>query len=80
WPNQDYFGLTWDRIKNDLTNPEMREALFQIWLNRDYTKYGTVTGKDMSLSNWSPSSRMRMYVRNDIVAQIWNYGVAPAAA
>ncbi len=80
WPNQDYFGLNWERIKNDLSNPDMREALFQIWLNRDYTKYGEVTGKDMSLSNWSPSSRMKMYVRNDIVAQIWNYGVAPAAA
>ena len=80
WPNQDYFGLTWERIGSDLANPAMRNALFQIWLNRDYSKYGEVTGKDLSLTNWSPSSRMRLYVRNDIVSQIWNYGVSPVAA
>ena len=25
-------------------DPAMRHALFQIWLNRDYTEYGKVTG------------------------------------
>jgi predicted membrane-bound mannosyltransferase/DNA-binding beta-propeller fold protein YncE len=79
WPNQDYFNLTWERIVSELVNPEMREALFQIWLNRDYTKYGEVTGKDMSAPNWSPSNAMRLYVRKDIVSQLWNYGVIPAA-
>jgi DNA-binding beta-propeller fold protein YncE len=57
----------------------MRAALFDIWLNRDYKKYGQVTGKDMSLENWSPSDRMRLYIRKDITAQLWNYGSAPAA-
>ncbi len=79
WPNQDYFNLTWDRIKYALTNPEMREALFQVWLNRDYSKYGQVTGKDMTLENWNPSDRMRLYIRKDITSQLWNYGSAPAA-
>lgn len=77
WPNQDYFGLTWERVKNALTDPAMREALFHIWLSRDYTKYGEVTGKDMSLSNWTPSARMRLYIRKDVVNQLWNYGAAP---
>ena len=35
WPNQDYFDLTWDRIKRRLYRSQMRAALFQIWLNRD---------------------------------------------
>lgn len=74
WPNQDYYDLTWERIRSALTNPEMRAALFQIWLNRDYTKYGQVTGKDMRLENWSPSVRMRLYIRKDITAKLWNYG------
>jgi len=78
WPNQDYFGLSWDRIKNAISNPQMREALFQIWLNRDYTKYGEVTGKDLSFPNWSPSARMRLYIRKDIISQLWNYGIAPS--
>ncbi len=78
WPNQDYFNLSLGGVFTAITNPEMREALFDIWLDRDYTKYGEVTGKDMSFPNWSPSSRMRLYIRKDIVSQLWNYGVAPS--
>ncbi len=77
WPNQDYFGLTWERIRHALSDPQMRQALFQIWFNRDYTLYGQITGKDMSLANWNPSDRMRLYIRKDVAAQIWDYGVAP---
>ncbi len=80
WPNQDYFNLTWDRIKNAFTDPEMRAALFDIWLNRDYTDYARLTNKDMSLANWSPSDRMRLYIRKDIAAEIWEFGVGPAAS
>ncbi len=80
WPNQDYFNLTWERIRNALTDPQMRQALFQIWLNRDYTKYGEITGKDMSLANWNPSDRMRLYIRKDVAAMIWDYGVTPTEA
>lgn len=78
WPNQDYFDLNWSRIWNALRDPAMRQALFEIWLYRDYTRYGQLTGKDMSLTNWYPSSRMRLYIRKDIVASLWNYGSAPA--
>jgi DNA-binding beta-propeller fold protein YncE len=31
------------------------------------------------LADWQPSDRMRMYIRKDIVAKIWNYGAAPVA-
>ena len=78
WPMQDYFNLTPDRIWGALKTSGMRDALFQIWLNRDYTEYAKVTNSSsLTLENWQPSSRMRMYVRNDIVAQIWNYGASP---
>jgi uncharacterized protein (TIGR03663 family) len=77
WPNQDYFDLSWDRIRNALSDPGMRSALFQIWLNRDYTKYGEVLSRDMSLTNWSPAARMRLYIRKDITSQLWNYGSVP---
>jgi len=78
WPNQDYFDLNWQRIRDALSSPEMRQAIFEIWLNRDYTRYGQLTGKDMRLTNWYPSSRMRLYIRKDIVASLWNYGSMPA--
>jgi uncharacterized protein (TIGR03663 family) len=78
WPNQDYYGLTWERVLGAFTDPRMRAALFQIWLNRDYSLYGEVKERDMSLPNWSPAARMRLYIRKDIVSQLWNYGAAPS--
>lgn len=78
WPNMDYFGLTWGRIWEALTNPQMRAALFQIWLNRDYRLYAQVTGKNITLENWNPAERMRLYIRKDIVAKIWDYGTVVA--
>lgn len=78
WPNQDYFDLNWQRIREALSSPEMRQAIFEIWLYRNYTRYGQLTGKDMSLTNWYPSSRMRLYIRKDIVTSLWNYGSMPA--
>lgn len=77
WPNQDYYDLTPQRVWSALTNPEMRTALFNIWLNRDYTLYGKVTGRDMSLPNWSPAARMRLYIRKDVASTLWNYGSSP---
>ncbi len=78
WPNQDYYNITWERLKNALTNPELRAALWQIWFNRDYSKYAQVTGKtDLTLPTWAPSDRMRLYVRKDIANQVWNLGAAP---
>jgi len=79
WPNQDYYDLTWERIKNAIVDPAMRKAIFQIWLNRDYTEYGKVTQRDLSLPNWSPAAKMRLYIRKDITSKLWNYGSAPAA-
>ena len=76
---QDYFNLDAARLGSALTSPAMRGALWDIWLNRDYDAYGEVTGRDYSLENWSPSDRMRLYIRKDIGSLIWDYGVTPAA-
>ncbi|GAB4522163.1 MAG: hypothetical protein Fur0018_03550 [Anaerolineales bacterium] len=73
WPEQDYFGLNRQRIMDALHNPAMRRALWDIWLNRDHTRYGQVLGKDMSLTNWNPADRMRLYIRKDVAAQLWDY-------
>jgi predicted membrane-bound mannosyltransferase/DNA-binding beta-propeller fold protein YncE len=78
WPDQDYYNLTWARIWNAITDPEMRAAIFQIWLNRDYSLYTSLVNKDLSLPNWEPARRMRLYLRKDIASQLWNYGTGPA--
>jgi DNA-binding beta-propeller fold protein YncE len=78
WPNQDYFNLDRTRILNAITTPQIREGIFDIWFDRDYTLYSQATGSSsMTLSSWQPSDPMRLYVRKDIAAQIWNYGVGP---
>ena len=77
WPNQDYYDLTWERVRSAINNPAMREALWQIWFNRDYSKYAELTGNaTLTLPNWQPSDRMRLYVRKDIGAQVWNLGAS----
>ncbi|HSB90722.1 MAG TPA: flippase activity-associated protein Agl23 [Anaerolineales bacterium] len=78
WPMQDYYGLTWQRIRDALTSPAMRSALLDIWLNRDYTAYGQIVGRSFALRDWDPAERFRLYVRKDIASMVWNYGVAPA--
>ncbi len=80
WPNMDYFNLTPERLLYAITNPQMRAAIFQVWLNRDYTKYAEQTGQDMSLQNWNPSEKFRLYIRKDVVAQLWDYGSTSTTA
>jgi len=78
WPNQDYFGLTKDRIAEALRNKQIRDGIWEIWLDRDYTQYAAATGHtDLTAATWQPAAQMRLYIRKDIAAQIWNYGAAP---
>jgi DNA-binding beta-propeller fold protein YncE len=71
----------WDcaRIRDAIANPQIRAGIFDIWLNRDYTRYATATGSSsMTLTTWQPADQMRLYIRKDVASQIWNYGVGPA--
>jgi len=73
WPNQDYFNLTLDRIISMLKSADMRQALFNIWFKRDYTFYAKLTNNDfLDVKTWSPSQKMRMYVRQDIADEVWD--------
>ncbi len=81
WPNQDYFGLDRARVLNAITNTEIRAGIFDIWFNRDYTRYAQATGNStLTPTTWQPADQMRLYIRKDIASQIWNYGVGPSAA
>ena len=79
WPMQEYFGLTWERVRTALSDPRYRKALLDIWFDRDYSEYGSLTGVSYDLAQWPVSERMRLYVRRDIAATVWQYGVKPAA-
>jgi uncharacterized protein (TIGR03663 family) len=71
WPMQDYMGksgkgLTWNEISYAITNPQMRQAIFDIWLNRDYGLYDQITGETNTLDNWPLVHEFRLYVRKDV--------------
>ncbi len=82
WPMQDYFinetPIT-TRVWDNLISAEKRQALWDIWWDRDYTKYGELSGASFDLAQWNPADRMRLYVRKDIAAKIWSYGVGASA-
>lgn len=80
WPMEDYKDMTLKRIWGALKNPEMRLALWDIFFNRDFTQYGKVVSRDYSLSGWPLRHQMRLYIRKDIAAQLWDYGVGPSLA
>jgi len=78
WPSQAYYNLTFQRVWDALSNPEMRRALWEIWFNRNYQPYAALANVNtLTLENWQPSDSFRMYLRKDVISQIWEYGVAP---
>jgi len=79
WPSQAYYNLTFERAWKALTDPAMLNALWEIWFNRNYQPYAQLANiNTLTLETWQPSDSFKMYLRKDIVSQIWEYGIAPA--
>jgi uncharacterized protein (TIGR03663 family) len=75
----EYLVRAWEHIKPFFTDKNLRVAIWDIWLDRDFKRYGEWTGRDMTLERWSPSDRMRLYIRKDIAAMVWDYGITTAS-
>ena len=74
----EYLKYTWPHIQPFFTDPAVRNAVWQIWFNRDYTAWATLRGSDAyTLTNWGTAERMRFYVRKDIASKLWPYGTTP---
>ena len=81
WPMEAYRNQSFASVWQMLKAPAMRSALWEIWFNRDYSQYAAATGDgSLTLATWSPSDLLRMYIRKDVAAQIWEYGVEPVEA
>lgn len=82
WPMQDYFDLDANDIKTFFTDPQMQRGVWDIFMRRDYDAYADAVTKyrssrpDFSLSEWPVAERMRLYIRKDVFAEVWDYGVA----
>jgi len=81
WPMMDYMNLTWDEVWNGIKNPQMVEAIFNIWFNKDYTLYAQVTNnQNLTLETWQPAASIYFFIRKDITSQIWEYGIPSTAS
>jgi DNA-binding beta-propeller fold protein YncE len=87
WPMQDYFNLTAQRIVNtfdlspdNVQAEQTRAGLWDIWWNRDYTKYGEAVGRNFNITEWPVADRMYVFIRKDIAAQVWDMGIGDGSA
>ena len=71
WPNQQYMGLTWERIRELLTSPEQREILWNILYYREYPR---------TPDDWYHVHNMTLYIRKDVAQQLWDFGAVPPDA
>ena len=85
WPMQEYFNLNLKRVDQALGDAEMRQALWDIWMNRDYTRYTSAHARLTGDQNtkfepekWPVADRMSFFVRKDVAAQVWDLGVGSA--
>jgi predicted membrane-bound mannosyltransferase/DNA-binding beta-propeller fold protein YncE len=62
--------------RRGLGNANVRQALWNIFFYRDYTKYNEVFGRNFTLSEWELRRDLRLYVRKDVTEQMWDYGAA----
>ena len=79
WPMQDYWNLNWESVSSALKDQDMRQALINIWFERDYTLYAQINDNQfLTLETWLPSEKMRFYIRKDIASQMWQYNTQAA--
>jgi len=81
WPMQDYMNQSIKSVWNTIKDPKMREAIFDIWMNKDYTLYSQIKGiNTLTVENWEPSGNIYLFIDKNIVSSIWTYGTVPSAA
>jgi DNA-binding beta-propeller fold protein YncE len=85
WPMEEYRNISWDSIIGDLDlepelrhglgNPDVRQALWDIIFYRDYEKFGQVFGGSYTAGQWPLRHELRLYIRKDTLATIWDHGL-----
>lgn len=90
WPMEEYRKFSWNAIFGDpnvepefrrgLGNPNVRQAIWDIFFYRDYEKYGEVFGGNYSPGQWPLRHDLRMYIRKDSLATLWDHGIDAIAA
>ena len=88
WPMEEYRKFSWealfgnpvDEVRRGLGNPDVRQALWDIFWHRDYTRYGQVFGGTYTAGQWPVRHDLRLYIRKDVLAELWDQGVGAVSA
>jgi DNA-binding beta-propeller fold protein YncE len=88
WPMEEYRNWSWNAFLGDplaaeprgLGNANVRQALWDIFFYRDYEKYGQVFGGNYTVGEWPVRHDLRLYIRKDVLANLWDYGVGAVTA
>ncbi|MFW6183324.1 MAG: flippase activity-associated protein Agl23 [Chloroflexota bacterium] len=93
WPMEDYRRISWnglfglsdvrDQAGNagtgrGILNADVRQALWNIFFYRDYEKYSDVFGGTHTVGEWPLRAELRLYIRRDVLANLWDYGAGAA--
>ncbi|MCL4868584.1 MAG: TIGR03663 family protein [Anaerolineae bacterium] len=92
WPIEDYRSFGWSSFlgiyptpttpiqteprKGGIFRADVRQALWGIFFNRDYRKYGEVFGGTYTAGQWPLRRELRLYIRNEAVTGLWQEGDA----
>lgn len=90
WPMEEYRRFSWNALLGDPSVPpeqrrgifsaDVRQALWDIFFYRDYQKYGEVFGGTYTAGEWPLRHDLRLYIRKDVMSQLWDYGVGAISA
>jgi hypothetical protein len=88
WPMEEYRKFSWsallgnpsDETRRGIANADVRQALWDIFWQRDYTKYGEVFGGTYTAGQWPVRHDLRLYIREDVLAELWGHGVGAVSA
>ncbi|MDT8307748.1 MAG: TIGR03663 family protein, partial [Anaerolineae bacterium] len=95
WPMEEYRNISWNAVfgLRDIPDPETgsrstgrgilnadaRQALWNIFFHRDYGKYGEVFGGDYRAGSWPLRAQLRLYIKRDVLANLWDFGATAMA-
>jgi DNA-binding beta-propeller fold protein YncE len=85
WPMEEYRNIGWDSVFGNpldledrgLADPGIRKALWDIFFYRDYQQYGEAFGGIYTAREWPLRHELKVYTRKDVLASLWDQGVAP---
>lgn len=93
WPMEEYRQISWSALLGrsnvrdaagstasgrGIQSPEVRRALWDIFFYRDYTRYSELFGNVYTDDKWRLRAELRLYIRRDVLANLWDYGVDAA--